>query len=143
MYLFWVSVLLFIVKCSLHDLSAVRSLRSSPVHSGHPANSYSKKTQGKNMEINSSKGKDSKLCPGNIANSFFDAFRSSAGQYKDGIQLLSIKSTKKVCIACKYTQKGISHVKKYRKILFYCFKFSFVCILLVACVCHAPLPFID
>ena len=54
------------------------------------------------------KCKDSKLCPGDITNSFFDALRSSAGQYKDGIQLLLMISTEKVHTACKYMQKGIS-----------------------------------
>ena len=59
---------------------------------GHKIDYYSRKQKEEYTETNSNKSKDSKLCPGDIANSFFDTFRSSASQYNDGIQLLMMKS---------------------------------------------------
>ena len=49
--------------------------------------------KGKNTDANSSECKDKNLCPQDIAKSFFDAFRSSDGQYNYGIQLSSILFT--------------------------------------------------
>ena len=58
----------------------------------HKIDYYRRKQKGKYMETNSNNCEDSKLRPGDIANSFFDAFRSNAGQYYNRIQLSTMTS---------------------------------------------------
>ena len=93
------------------------------------------------METNSNKCQYSKLRPGDIANSFFDAFRSSAGQYDNGIQLSTMISMQKVRTACKHMQKENFACSKYRniikKLLFVYLVCFYICIVFVTCICCA------
>ena len=57
------------------------------MRAGHKIDYNSRKQKGKHIDTNSNKCEDSKLHLGDIVNSFFDAFKSNACHYNDGIQL--------------------------------------------------------